>query len=623
MVAYDSIPQSMGEQPSRFSRSSALKTVAMITASMGVTAAIFSTMTMKSSKIETLENSMTGKHWPDDVYTGYGSGASPNNHLFSDSDLGKMAITATSRRPQSTTEAAENGWVNSGVYKYYEECVPQLGYAWTYKGGVTEDAPVTLYFSKETKKMEGVLTGMAVHYFGGVAPKTMTGTVFTKGADYDTIRVAFRNKETNVCGQKMLPMENDNVIDVILADGSRKSVPVTEAAAKASGEWAQGACLANMGTHYLHDVRGGDGLPYDADHFFPIVPMYDTPTGGSLNGIFFQVPAKMQTWNENKDPACGEHPDPGMSPSCFAKQNMWDAGPGLKVEIGTEWPLYMCSNFCHDQSCDDCRETCKITNASYFSTMHAWFKDNDAISTCPKNNGDSICGPYGHDPKCVGTPEFPGCLFPYKKPYGVNKILTIRPENRDKCIELMKKDQEQTLSNEPGALQFMIGEDTTTPNMILSYEEYKSYDDYLAHKKTSWYGDWLKFGDSNPWAEGGEQVTKTYTVENGAPERVGKRDAYCLNVEMIVNDDQLEVFHGLLKKLNEPSTPEPLEMQFVYGQPSGKGHDHTFFFHEEYDGEKGFNPAHISTPHFQEYWKWVMSKPQPWSKFEVNYYNTL
>merc|ERR1712216_297688 len=86
------------------------------------------------------------------------------------------------KRPATTEEATELGWKKAGA-----ECVSGLGFPWAYEGTVTEDAPVTLYFTEG-----GNVNGIAVHYFNDAAPLYLVERgVFEKGDDYDTIYVTF------------------------------------------------------------------------------------------------------------------------------------------------------------------------------------------------------------------------------------------------------------------------------------------------------------------------------------------------------------------------------------------------------------------------------------------------
>eukprot|EP00592_Proboscia_alata_P020992 CAMPEP_0194421086 /NCGR_PEP_ID=MMETSP0176-20130528/20340_1 /TAXON_ID=216777 /ORGANISM="Proboscia alata, Strain PI-D3" /LENGTH=229 /DNA_ID=CAMNT_0039229027 /DNA_START=18 /DNA_END=707 /DNA_ORIENTATION=- len=181
------------------------------------------------------------------------------------------------------------------------------------------------------------------------------------------------------------------------------------------------------------------------------------------------------------------------------------------------------------------------------------------------------------------------------KPFGVNLSLTVRPENRDKFIALIKNDQQQSLSNEPGILQFTLGEDTETPNKFYLHEQYKTEDDFKAHTETTWFNDMVTFSESNPWDEGGEPVINFFSGEH-SPERVETREAFCLNVDLFVKDDRREAFLPVIQNNKKGSdNDEPLCLQYTYGESNDT--PNTFHFHEEYLGKEGFD-AHTVAPHF-------------------------
>jgi len=387
MTTYGSIPQTEGAQVNGDSlapRSSALKNAAIALAILLSGAGAFvilqknrepqqSTFVILQQKREP-QQSISTSHWPSVVYSGSVSSANKYKGTLGSAEELKYKPAG---RPTTTSEAVASGWA-----KIDKNCVAHLGYPWAFNGTVTKGAPVTLYFSKDFVDGEdGRLTGIAVHYFDGVAPaKMIERSIFSKGTEYDTIQVAFRDKDTELCGEASLSHNNneDVIIDVILADGKgRKALPTKEDVAEASGEWAQGSCVKDMGTHWEHDIVGGSNLTFEAENLFPIVPMYDAKNG-TLNAIFFQAPAPMQNWDIDY---CGL-PFPPFTPElqeCLTKTNMWDGGPGLRQETVT--PLYMCSNFCSD----NCDLTGAAGSPATFTTMHWWFVDS--VSDCTTGKG--------------------------------------------------------------------------------------------------------------------------------------------------------------------------------------------------------------------------------------------
>mmetsp|Transcript_8848 Transcript_8848/g.10123 ORF Transcript_8848/g.10123 Transcript_8848/m.10123 type:complete len:377 (+) Transcript_8848:55-1185(+) len=318
--------------------------------------------------------------WPLVLYSSFLSGF---NEYKGTGDLGVMISAPAPAvpwqpvgRPTTTKEAAANGWK-----PLQKECVPNLGYPWAFDGKITDGAPVTLYYSKETKQNDGLLTGMAVHYYDNAAPDTMIGSEFVKGDDYDTLQVAFYDKNTDMCGGGLL---NKPSFAVLLVDGKgRKSIPMTEDAAKSS-DWVKEACLNGMGLHYWTDIKHGSNLSFEAENLFPIAPMYNQKDG-SLNGIMFVAAKPLQKWDiEN----CGYmYPNPKMG-ECVTKTNMWDGNPlGLFEKLDSKkypgYPFGMCANF-SDDTCQD-RLTGAAGSPPAYTTMHWYFV---------KDVEDTTCGPH-------------------------------------------------------------------------------------------------------------------------------------------------------------------------------------------------------------------------------------
>jgi len=299
-----------------------------------------------------LSTSKDASQWPNEVYQTIGGSYKGN--------LPSGTLTTTGR-PTTTTEATANGWKS-----IQKECVPNLGYPWALNGKVTSDTPVTLYYSKETKQDSGLLTGFAVHYYENMVPEKMVGSVFSEGEEYDTLSISLREENTNVCSEASLP-SNTPFYALLLADGKgRKVLPLTADIAKASGEWAKGACISGMGVHWWQDFETGSDLSYEAENLFPISIMYNAKTG-SLNGFLI---ASIEDLKK--------------------KGNMWDNSPRPLESPKTIDPG-MCVNFCDDTTVKNV--TCGFTGAlgdpPAFGTMHWFFVKKEDIGACTSFAGPS------------------------------------------------------------------------------------------------------------------------------------------------------------------------------------------------------------------------------------------
>jgi len=367
MATYGSIPKTEGEHASPTPASSNKKkgmiaSLAAVLLAGGGAVAFLRSPVEKEVICPESQTAEVTEAWPSELFA-----AGNSKGLYGGTGALGEGSFHQAGRPTTTKEATAEGWKKISD----SECDPNLGNPWAFNGEITVGGPVTLYFSKETDCFDGILTGIGVHYFNGAAPtKMVEDFIFSKGEDYDTVNIALRNQDTDVCGEGLLP-SNTPVLDVILAGGKgRKSVPVTEVDAKASGEWKAGGCVKGMGIHWEHDIVGGSNFTFKAENWFPVVPMYDEKDG-SVNGVFFQAPKKMQIW----DDACGF----GLS-KCYPLTNMWDAGPaGIANGVN---PFAMANNFCGVFP--------GITGAenNVFTTMHFFFKKTipECMRKCPVDN---------------------------------------------------------------------------------------------------------------------------------------------------------------------------------------------------------------------------------------------
>jgi len=369
MVTYGSIPQTEGEHGSSTPASSNKKKgmIALLSAVLlgGIGAAAYLGSPVGKEVIRPESQTVeAAEAWPSELF-----GAGKATSAYGGTGALGYGSFGSVGKPTTTKEATAEGWKKISD----SECDTNLGNPWAFNGEVTEGAPVTLYFSKETDGFDGVLTGIGVNYFNGAAPtKMIDDFIFSKGEDYDTIKVAFRNEETDVCGEGPLP-SNTPLLDVVLAEGKgRKHVPVTAADAKTNGAWNHGGCVDKMGIHWEHDIVGGSTFTFEAENFFPVVAMYDEEDG-SLNAMFFQAPQKMQFWD---DAACGVY----ANPKCLPFTNMWDPNGGAPAK-GFKFPA-MAANFC------GVYPGFTGTENGVIQTMHLFFKKTipKCKRRCPVDN---------------------------------------------------------------------------------------------------------------------------------------------------------------------------------------------------------------------------------------------
>lgn len=210
-------------------------------------------------------------------------------------------------------------------------------------------------------------------------------------------------------------------------------------------------------------------------------------------------------------------------------------------------------------------------------------------------------------------------------PYCLNVKMKVQTEARDDFMKIIRMDRDETIAKEPGNLQFVVGQDTSTDNIFYLHEEYTDEDAFVAHTKTPHFAKWKEFCDTNPWCEGGTPVVEFYQGTHKAQKMPSVLPAYCLNVNLYpkpdVREKFLEVIAGNKKGSDEN---EPLCLQYVYGESTET--PNLFHFHEEYtgkeDGKEGFE-AHAKAPHFAV-WEAFASTGEPFTKPpEVSFFKAI
>ena len=202
-------------------------------------------------------------------------------------------------------------------------------------------------------------------------------------------------------------------------------------------------------------------------------------------------------------------------------------------------------------------------------------------------------------------------------PYCINFKCTVKPSRRDEFLSLIKENQHLTLETEPHALQYIVGEDITTPNTFYIHEQFTSHEGFLAHKKTSHNANWQDFRSTHPFVQ--DPIIKLYHGTHIAT-KVPVRDAYCVHVELCISPQVREAFQQVIADNARGSNEnEPLCLQYVWGQDVNA--ENVYHFHEEYLGQEGFE-AHAATRHFQA-WE-TFAATNPFTKPPVvDFYTTI
>lgn len=199
----------------------------------------------------------------------------------------------------------------------------------------------------------------------------------------------------------------------------------------------------------------------------------------------------------------------------------------------------------------------------------------------------------------------------FSGPYCLNVRVDVKPDQRQAFLDAITNDGKQAIATEPNALQYVIGEDTETPNRFYLHEQYKTKADFEFHQTTEHYKQWKEFGATNdPWAEGTTPIVQFYQGSH-KERKVPIRPAFCLNVELCIKPEVRDKFIRVIENNQKGSNEEePLCLQYDWGESATD--PNTFYFHEQYagaeDGKEGFD-AHASAPHFLAWEEFAATDP--------------
>lgn len=84
----------------------------------------------------------------------------------------------------------------------------------------------------------------------------------------------------------------------------------------------------------------------------------------------------------------------------------------------------------------------------------------------------------------------------------LNVILRIKPEVREKFLEVILNNQKGTMNKElePLALEYIFGEDASEPNTFHFHEKYLGDEGIAAHNAAPHFLVWEEFAQTNPFS---------------------------------------------------------------------------------------------------------------------------
>ena len=199
------------------------------------------------------------------------------------------------------------------------------------------------------------------------------------------------------------------------------------------------------------------------------------------------------------------------------------------------------------------------------------------------------------------------------RPFAINVKFHVKPERRDEFLKTIQSNLHQTMTEEPNALQFVLGQDSENPDIFYLHEEYKTRQDHAdTHTKTTYYDECMKFFASDPFVE--PHQADEFLLAHDLPtdkivRTVSSEDEpiVCLNVELCILPELRQEFLDVIRNNKRGSDDdEPLCLQYSYGESVST--PNVFHFHEEYLGWNGLK-GHQTAPHFAVWEEFASKSP--------------
>ncbi|GMH66935.1 hypothetical protein TL16_g04546 [Triparma laevis f. inornata] len=206
-------------------------------------------------------------------------------------------------------------------------------------------------------------------------------------------------------------------------------------------------------------------------------------------------------------------------------------------------------------------------------------------------------------------------------PFCVNVRLCVIPSRRTEFLNVIRSDQEGTLRDEEGSLQFLVMQDTTNENVFYFHEEYQSESAFQAHMAAPHFAPWRAFTLTDPfespievnlYSATGESQPITRESRTALTPDYATTIKYCVWVNLFPKSSVKTSFVDCIaqNKLGTDSN-EPNALQYTWGQNSKDDSKYNFF--EIYQGEEGFK-EHASADHFKTWEEFAGAEPTPFEK---------
>ena len=202
--------------------------------------------------------------------------------------------------------------------------------------------------------------------------------------------------------------------------------------------------------------------------------------------------------------------------------------------------------------------------------------------------------------------------------FALNAKLTLKPESKAGFLSVIRKDQAQTLAVESGSVHFVVGEDTSDPNVLFLHEQYKSYADYEFHNKTPHFAELAAFiGKNDPFLE--DPMVHEYNLDNNNADRKNLESGFCVHTETIVKPEHRDELLKLMRSYQSKIQVEGKCLQFDWGVSTKD--PNAIYAHEKY-ADIDMYDAHWVSQSFKAFKDFEDKEPY-FKPQVVSYFNTI
>lgn len=202
--------------------------------------------------------------------------------------------------------------------------------------------------------------------------------------------------------------------------------------------------------------------------------------------------------------------------------------------------------------------------------------------------------------------------------FALNAKVTLKPGCKAGFLSVIRKDQAQTLAVEPGSVHFVVGEDTSDPNVLYLHEQYNSYADYKLHNETPHFAEFAAFiRKADPFVE--DPVVHEYDLDTNNADKKNLESGFCIHTETFAKPEYREDFLELMRSYQAKIQADGKCLQFDWGVSTKD--PNAIYAHEKYADINAYD-AHRASKAFQAFRDF--EETEPYSKPQaLSYFNTI